>query len=377
MSDDYARIITSDSENKTAANLRGFLEIVKEWQAKHTNSNNDGFLSQLWYRGVNQEFEYQLPGVYRRDFTERAEKLRFGKPDKEDKRLRLECEMLEQFRSAGAMYLNSDNNVEIYFAAQHFGMPTRLLDWSANPLTALFFACVDEPMKDGFVYAMNAGMIIPSGATSRGTKKLPRSIMSMRHWFVSYAIGLSLWEKEENGYEPHVLPVQPNAMPGRISQQSSCFTLHMHRAPDVKNDTLITIRIDAKSKSEIRDELHRLNINQFTAYCDLDHLSKEIKRCWLGNKLDATKPLVWHVAYDLDAPGQHYDEVIAEITRTPHIKILKSSWLVETDEGPSALLARITTVADGNDRFFISEVTNTYDGRLGQDISEWLKSRVS
>ncbi len=106
--------------------------------------------------------------------------------------------------------------------------------------------------------------------------------MSMRHWFVSYAIGLSFWEKEENDYEPHVLPVQPNTVPGRISQQSSCFTLHMHQAPDVKNDTLITIRIDAKCKSEIRDELHRLNINQFTAYCDLDHLSKEIKRCWLG-----------------------------------------------------------------------------------------------
>jgi len=30
----------------------------------------------------------------------------------------------------------------------------------------------------------------------------------------------------------------------------------------------------------LRDELHRLNINQFTTYYDLDHLSKEIKRCW-------------------------------------------------------------------------------------------------
>ncbi len=71
------------------------------------------------------------------------------------------------------MYLNSDNNVEIYFAAQHFGMPTRLLDWSWNPLTALFFACFDEPRKDGFVYAMNAGMIIPSGAKSGEPRSCP------------------------------------------------------------------------------------------------------------------------------------------------------------------------------------------------------------
>lgn len=44
--------------------------------------------------------------------------------------------------------------------------------------------------------------------------------------------------------------------------------------------------------------------------------------------------MVYHVAYDLNVPGQHYDKVIAEITRTPNMKILKSSWLVETDETP-------------------------------------------
>jgi FRG domain len=304
MSDDLARIITSDSECAEAKDLCGFLNIVEKWQAKHTKSN-DGFLSQVWYRGVEQEFPNQRPRVYRKEFTKRAKDVQIRKPNRMgDKRLHLECQMLEQFRSAGAMYFKSDDSVEIYVAAQHFGMPTRLLDWSMNPLIALFHACGDEPpkepiekpikepmeksIKDGFVYAMNAGMIIPEDAKMIipdtkpiRTRKWPRSIMSMRNWFVRYAIGLSFWEKPKPGYEPHVLPVQPNRVPGRIGQQSSCFTLHMHRAPDIKNDTLITIRIDGKSKSEIRNQLHRLNINQFTVYCDLDHLSREIKRCWL------------------------------------------------------------------------------------------------
>ena len=44
--------------------------------------------------------------------------------------------------------------------------------------------------------------------------------------------------------------------------------------------------------------------------------------------------MVYHVAYDLNTPGQHYDKVIAQITQTPNRKILKSSWLVETNESP-------------------------------------------
>lgn len=70
-------------------------------------------------------------------------------------------------------------------------------------------------------------------------------------------------------------------VPGRIGQQSSCFTLHMHEAKDVKNPSLITtIQIEADKKPEILQLLHRFNINQFTTYDDLDHLSKEIKKGW-------------------------------------------------------------------------------------------------
>jgi hypothetical protein len=271
-------IKTPPPTGKPIKNLADFLKASEKWHHDHARING-GMLSDLWYRGANQHFDVQAPGVYRPGFTKRAQSIVL-KDSIEGKRLRLERDAISQFRSAGAAFLEGFSRTQIYFIGQHFGMPTRLLDWSTNPLAALFFACDGEDDKDGFVYAMDAKQVIPEEAETRKGKPLYRQVMTMRHAVVEYAVGISFWEPIDKTFEPHVLPVRPDVIPGRIGQQSSVFTLHMHRAEPVDNPTLTTIRIDAASKAAIRDELHRVNINQFTTYYDLDHLSKEIKRGW-------------------------------------------------------------------------------------------------
>jgi hypothetical protein len=168
----------------------------------------------------------------------------------------------------------------MYFSAQHFGMPTRLLDWSTNPLAALFFACEGEDGKDGFVYAMDARRVIPENAKKANGQRLWPSVMLMHNPLVDYAVKVSFWYDLNPKQEPYVLPIRPDVIPGRIGQQSSCFTFHMHRAAPVDNSTMITVKVNAAQKNIIRAELHTVNVNQFTTYYDLDHLSKEIRRGW-------------------------------------------------------------------------------------------------
>jgi hypothetical protein len=77
-----------------------------------------------------------------------------------------------------------------------------------------------------------------------------------------------------------ILPVRPDNRPGRIGQQSSCFTLHGIESDDLTNPTLDKFVVAAAAKAKILYQLGRLNINQFTIFDTLDHLSAAICESW-------------------------------------------------------------------------------------------------
>ena len=77
--------------------------------------------------------------------------------------LRLEAAYLEPLlRGKKIPFLNTNDPIVLMMNLQHFGAPTRLLDWTFDPLIALFFACYDNTSKnddiDGNLFFINKNL---------------------------------------------------------------------------------------------------------------------------------------------------------------------------------------------------------------------------
>ena len=82
------------------------------------------------------------------------------------------------------------------------------------------------------------------------------------------------------------------------------------------------------------------------------------------------------VAYDLNGPGQNYEDLIEAIKESgAWWHHLDSAWLVNTNESATAMRDKLKKHLDGNDELLVIDVTT--DGRawtgFNDSGSKWLK----
>jgi hypothetical protein len=228
-----------------------------------------------WFRGHAAETWELHPGVFREGFQ--------GDTDAE--RLRLERHLTQDFRVMSAGLHHHIEESDLYFLQQHYRMPTRLLDWTNNPLAALYFAVTSHLDKDGAFFAMDAYNLGPTQqATFLGESGLKNfeGIADSRHPAFRGALrAVFRWEARDP--PEFIMPVRPDYFDRRITLQRGCFTLH---PPSKKiltvneNSTLKTYVIPMEKKQKIARQLAILGIDDFSVFGDLEHLSTSLKAAY-------------------------------------------------------------------------------------------------
>ncbi|MDD5228675.1 MAG: FRG domain-containing protein [Methylococcales bacterium] len=168
-----------------------------------------------------------------------------------------EIVIFNEFQRHLPAYENVDigNLWNVMALAQHHGLPTRLLDWTTNPLVALYFSCEAESDEDSAVWVVwgfeNLSNL-PSNPTDIDT------IMSMT----------------------------PVVISPRIQAQAGVFTAHPNEKPITEflteNDHVVKIIIPKEQRFRIIMQLDFLGVNRSSLFPDLDGLSQYLK--WKVNQ---------------------------------------------------------------------------------------------
>jgi hypothetical protein len=258
---------------KTVSTLSGFVGAVAQAVDDWTPADVDWYVSP-WFRGHGHADWALSPGWDR--FPPLAERLGNNWYN--------ESNLLLEFKMRAPQYLANKpaTDWEWLFVMQHYGLPTRLLDWTESALLALYFALRDNAgTADAAVWALNPWWL---NNRSLGRREIPTTGEAL----------LAPWAPAANGRRlKGKLPVaiKPVHSSPRIVAQKGCFTVHgtdrtaLARLSTSRVDNGPGLRrwiVPRDAIAGLRRDLAIAGVTETTAFQELDGLCREIKSGFFG-----------------------------------------------------------------------------------------------
>ncbi len=261
-------------KTSTITSIIGYIDILKKVTESH-GKNNRGL--DFMYRGVSND-EYELiPCAFRRD---KNNSLIYG--DSEN-------EILSHFIKESQPYLNNIDKSDILsylITSQHYGVPTRLLDFTSNPLVAMYFACRNQN-NDGQVFIFNETNYITYMAQRKGSSELTRN--QLINQILDNITDNKECIKIPISYGPHIVADRMAAQSSRFliwgSEKTSLESMLDNDAyiqiydnglqlygPANMEEFLYKIEISKNYKDKILTQLSILGINEKSLFPGLDGL---------------------------------------------------------------------------------------------------------
>lgn len=218
----------------------------------------------FWFRG-QRSFSWELNASINRGYTRDDEK-----------------NLTNRFRARAAIRRIStpgyEEHAEWLSLMQHYGLPTRLMDWSRSPLVATYFALLNavedraEAEESAALWVLDPFALNECEGFQRLT--LPVNAISARP-LVRPAFASSSEELEK------VMAVMAAEADMRMFVQQGCFTVHSAQAPLNAHQNadrfLWKIEIPKELIAEVSDQLRTVSFRRGDLFPDLDNLALEMR----------------------------------------------------------------------------------------------------
>lgn len=216
----------------------------------------------IWYRGQTKSSHSLLPSYLRIEHS-------------------TEKTLLSAFKQNATMLTDKQpsNSFDWMFVMQHYGIPTRLLDWSESPLVALYFALQkskDNNESDAVIWALKPTELNKNAGIDE--EKEDFFIPSFDYQVIN---GYSIESISDTPAKLNPVAVIATRNNPRIQAQMGVFTIHHKNKISIEDigdkSHIIKYVIKKEAKPSILKQIELFGITKFQLFPELSSIESMMK----------------------------------------------------------------------------------------------------